>query len=81
MRQRDRQRVSRVWVWKFFQVQEALDHFGDRQLLRASIPDDGLLYASRRELEDVQTCFRHCRQRRAPRFTHDQSGLKVLGEE
>ena len=65
---------------EFSQFQEGLHHLLDLRLIRAAISHHGLLYLSRRILENRKVEVRRREKGNAPGMTELQRGLDILGE-
>jgi len=78
MGQGQRQGVGGVGRGRLGQIQQALNHSGDGGFLCGAVTDDGLFYFARRDFKNVQPGLGNGRQRRAPRFPHDNGRLQIL---
>src|SRR5262245_20108203 len=71
--------VGGVRRGRFWQREEALDHFGDGGFLRRAVANDGLLHFSRSDFVNFKARFGDRSQGGSPSFAHDESGLEILG--
>lgn len=74
------QRIGGIRGRWFSEVQHALNHFGDGELLSGAITDDGLLHLTGGKFIDIQTSFSDRGEGCAPGFAHDESCLEIVGE-